>query len=244
VHEVDAVGPRYLDGGQEVHSLNVMDVGSHRVALEPLAFPTPKAYAGHLLREWERLGLPEVVQLDNHPSMRGDIRNPHVFGPVPRLCLALGIRVRFVPLGEPWRNGAVERFQDVFNQSFFRAERFTDLSHMQRRARVFEAFHNSHHRYSVLKGRTPDEAWAQTGFVKRLPPAGFTPPERLPRKGHIEVVRLIRSDQILNLFGQKIPMPERTVHQYVVATIAIRTRRLVVTYRGEVQRSRLPDPVN
>lgn len=229
LHQIDAVGPRYLDGGQEVHSLNVMDVGSHRAALEPLVYPTPAAFSHHLLRAWGRLGLPSVAQLDNHPSMRGDIKRGRVFGPVVRLCLALGVRVRFIPIKEPWRNGVIEHFQDVFDKSFFRTERFTDPTHLKRRSRVFERFHNAEHRYSVLKGRTPDEALTASGVLVAMPPASLDIPERLPRRGHIEAVRFIRSDRILNLFGEKILLPERVVHQYVVATIQVRARRLVVT---------------
>lgn len=234
LHEVDPVGPRYLDGGIEVHSLNVMDVGSHRIALQPLEYPTPKAYAGALLEVWRRLGIPDIVQLDNHPSLRGDIKNPRVFGPVVRLALELGVRIRYIPLGEPWRNGHVERFQDVFQQQFFRAERFASFHDLAGSARIFEPFHNAQHRYSALKGRTPDEAFAAAKVLVAYPPKRFKLPETLPRRGHIEVVRLVRSDQILNLFGQRIPMPEQTVHQYVVATISVRARRLVVTHRGEL----------
>lgn len=234
LHEIDPVGPRYLDGGVEVHSLNVMDVGSHRVALEPLAHPTPKAYAGHLLRVWERLGLPEVAQFDNHPSLRGDIANGRVFGPVVRLCLSLGVVVRYVPLKEPWRNGAIEHFQDVFNKSFFRTERFSDLPHLCRRATAFEKLHNATHHYSTLRGRTPDAAWADAKILAPQPPADFQIPDKLPRRGRIEVVRFIRSDQDLNLFGEHIRLPEQTVHQYVVATISIRTQHLAVTCAGEI----------
>jgi len=39
---------------------------------------------------------------------------------------------------------------------------------------------------------------------------------------------------VLNLFGEKIPMPEDTVHQYVVATTRVRAQLLVVTCSGEV----------
>ncbi len=32
-----------------------------------------------------------------------------------------------------------------------------DLVHLARRAAEFEAFYNAHHRYSALKGATPEE---------------------------------------------------------------------------------------
>lgn len=234
LHEIDPVGPRYLDGAQEVHSLNVMDVGSHRVALEALARPTPRAFAEHLVGAWDRLGIPQIAQFDNAPSLRGDIGNPRVFGPVVRACLDLGVRVRYIPLEEPWRNGAIEHFQDVFDKSFFRTERYRDLEHLQARALDFEGFHNARHRYSTLGGKTPDQAWAAAGACLRRPPEGYLIPESLPRRGRIDVIRLIRSDRILNLFGEKLVMPEDTVYQYVVAQIHVRAQRLVVTCSGEV----------
>lgn len=234
LHEIDPVGPRYLDGGIEVHSLNVMDVGSHRVALEPLKHPTPSTFAVHLLRAWERLGLPEVAQLDNHPSVRGGIRNPRVFGPVARLCLALGVVVRYIPVKEPWRNGAVEHFQDVFDKSFFRTERFDGFAHYARRGAAFEKLHNATHHYSTLRGRTPNQTWAEAKLLAPMPPAGFVVPERLPRRGRIEVVRFIRSNRDLNLFNEHIRLPATTVHQYVVAVIQVRAQRLVVTCAGEI----------
>lgn len=235
LHEIDPVGPRYLDGAQEVYSLNVMDVGSHRIALEPLARPTPRALAEHLVTAWGRLGVPRIAQFDNAPSLRGDIGNGRAFGPVVRACLDLGVAViRYIPLEEPWRNGAVEHFQDVFDKSFFRTERYRDLEHLRARALDFEAFHNARHRYSALGGKAPDQAWAATGATPPRPSRYYQIPEALPRRGRIEVLRLIRSDRILNLFGEKLVMPEDTVYQYVVAQIHVRTQRLVVSCSGEV----------
>lgn len=235
LHEIDPVGPRYLDGAQEIHSLNVMDVGSHRIALEPLARPAPRVFAEHLAAAWGRLGVPRIAQFDNAPSLRGDIGNGRVFGPVVRACLDLGVQVvRYIPLEEPWRNGAVEHFQDVFDKSFFRTERYRDLEHLRARAADFETFHNARHRYSGLGGKTPDQAWAAGGVLTRRPPKDYRVPDALPRRGRIHVLRLIRSDRILNLFGEKIVMPEDTVYQYVVAQIHVRAQQLVVTCSREV----------
>lgn len=64
-----------------------------------------------------------------------------------------------------------------------------------------------------------------------MPPEGYAIPDKLPKRGRIEVIRLIRSDRLLKLFGDKIEMPEETVHQYVLATIQVRARRLVVTFK-------------
>lgn len=229
LHEADPVGPRWLDGGQEVHSLNVMDVGSHRVAIEPLARQRPIWLAQRLIAIWRRLGIPQVLQLDNNSNLRGAISNPRRFGPVVFTAIALGVVPRFVPLSEPWRQGAVEHFQDTFDKNFFRAERFDDLEHMTVRARAFEDFHNTRHRYTPLNGATPDEAWAQADHDVQMPPDGFAVPDQLPDTGRIEAIRFIRSDGKLNLFNEQIALPDHATHRYVTATIFIADQQLIVT---------------
>ena len=49
---------------------------------------------------------------------------------------------RFMPLREPWRNGIVEHFNDVWDKSFFRTARFTSLDHLRAENASFVAFHN------------------------------------------------------------------------------------------------------
>lgn len=229
LHEADPVGPRWLDGAQEVHSLNVMDVGTHRVALEPLARQRPIWLAQRLVAAWRRLGIPRIIQLDNHAALRGSINNPRRFGPVVHTAVALGVVPRFVPLSEPWRQGAIEHFQDVFDTNFFRAERFDDLDHFTDRAHRFEAFHNAYHRYTPLDGATPDQATADAGLDPPVPPPDFEVPDTLADTGRIEAIRFVRSDAILNLFNEKITLPEQAAHSYVTATIFLADQQLVVT---------------
>lgn len=126
-----------------------------------------------LLRVGSRLGVPGVAQFDNGQTIAGHHR--HLALPV-RACLHLGIRPRFIPFGEPWRNGVVEHFNDIFDKRFFRTEPFRDLGHLARRAAEFEAFHNAHHRYSALKGATPQEWERRIGFV----PTSWTLGSRSP----------------------------------------------------------------
>jgi transposase len=235
LHEADPVGPRWLDGGEKVHSLNVMDIGTHRVALEPIARQRPIWLAEGLIDAWGRLGLPQIVQLDNHSSLRGGIGDPRRFGPVVKAALSLGVVPRFVPLSEPWRQGAIEHFQDVFDTNFFRAERFTDLDQLRDRAGVFERFHNARHHYSTLSGATPDKATADADLDLAFPPDSFEPPDQLPETGRIEAIRFIRSDCDLDLFGEHITLPDPAEHSYVTATIDLDHHDLtVIDTDGEV----------
>lgn len=233
-HQIDMVGPRHLDGAVEFHALNLIDVGSHAAGSQILTAPRPVLVAAGIADMWTTIGVPAVAQFDNHSNFRGGIPPawPH-FGPVVATCLDLDVVVRFIPLREPWRNGIVEHFNDVWDKSFFRTERFQGLDHLRAENASFVAFHNEHHRYSAHRGASPDEVWAGQLYQPLSP--GYQAPTSLPAKGRIEVVRYVRSNRIVNLFGKQITLAEEHTHQYVTAIIHVRAKQVtVVTLNGEI----------
>lgn len=234
VHQADLIGPRHLDGGIGFHAFNLIDVGSHTVGNAILPQLRPPLIAQALAGVWARVGMPKVVQFDNHSNLRGAIPpRAAQFGPVVATCLDLGVTARFAPLREPWRQGVIEHFNDVWDKTFFRTTRFTGLDHLTRENAAFEMFHNAHHRYSVHGGASPDEIRA--GLQLRRPPAGYQPPARLPRKGRIEAIRYIRSDGRIDLWGHRITVAEPHTYQYVTAVIHVRDKAVtVVTRHGEI----------
>ena len=234
VHQADLVGPRHLDGGVAFHAFNLIDVGSHTVGNQILPVLRPPLIAFSLVSVWTRVGLPRVVQFDNHANLRGGIPpRASSFGPVVATCLDLGVTPRFAPLREPWRQGTIEHYNDVWDKTFFRATRFTGLDHLTRESAAFEAFHNARHRYSAHGGASPNELRAT--LQPTLPPVGYTPPTRLPRKGRIEAIRFIRSDRTIDLWGHKITVAADHTHQYVTAVIRVRHQQVtVVTRHGEI----------
>jgi putative transposase len=127
-------------------------------------------------------------------------------------CWDLDVVPRFIPLREPWRNGVVEHFNDVWDKSFFRTERFRSLDHLRKENAAFVAFHNEHHRYSAPGGASPDEVRAGRTYQPLLP--GYVVPASLPAKGRIEVVRYIRSNGRLDLFGKRLTV-RRGAHAQV-----------------------------
>ncbi len=86
-----------------------MDIGSHRVAVNPKRSKTHQEVALSLKNTWENIGIPFFLQLDNQLCCRGSNRYPRSSGLVIRLCLLLGAQPIFIPLGEPWRNGCIEK---------------------------------------------------------------------------------------------------------------------------------------
>ncbi len=233
-HQIDMIGPRHLFGAAQFHALNLIDVGSHLVGNQIIAELRPTLLAQALAGIWTRVGVPTVAQFDNHANFRGGIQPAwQHFGPIVATCLDLGVTPRFIPLREPWRNGVVEHFNDVWDKSFFRTETFTDIEHLRRENTAFIEFHNTHHRYSAHNGASPNQMWQDR--LHHPLPADFVPPTTLPAKGRIEVIRFIRSNRQLDLFGKRITLPENHTHQYVTAIIRVRTRHLtVITLDGEI----------
>lgn len=230
----DLVGPRYLRGDGKFLSLNVMDIFRHKVGLGPVRSKEDGVLCGALLGIWSRLGVPEYYQMDNELSFHGSNRWPRSFGEMLRMCLALGVEPVFIPVGEPWRNGEIEKFQDTFDRKFFRAQSFAGFEQLQQEALVFEEAHNRRHRYTCLKGRTPIQVEEGCTFQPRLPPGGFLIPEKTPRRGKVHLVRFIRSNRVLDIFTEKFHVPKSLVYEYVVATIRIRDQKLQVVHEGKL----------
>ena len=233
-HQIDMIGPRHLRGAAQFHALNLIDVGSHLVGNDILTEIRPPLVAQAVAQIWSDVGVPTVAQFDNNALFRGGIQPAwQHFGPVVATCLDLGVTPRFIPLREPWRNGIVEHFNDVWDKSFFRTEVFASVGHLRTENDAFIDFHNTHHRYSAHSGASPNQMWQ--GRLQQPLTGGYQPPTQLPARGRIEVIRYIRSDRRVNLFGKRITVAEDQTYQYVTATIKVRAKKVVVVnLNGEI----------
>jgi hypothetical protein len=210
-----------------------MDLLSHQVYIESQRTKEDRQIAASLLRCWKAIGLPDFLQLDNELSFRGSNRHPRSPGLVIRLCLYFGVQPVFIPIGEPWRNGAIERFNDTYNKKFFRRQWFASYAMLKRQSKNFQRFHNRHHRYSFLKGKTPLEEIQKDGF-KPIKIGGNT---KLPDldtvpDGNIILIRFIRSDRLLDIFGEKFKVSKNLVYSYIKAVIVTQIGSLQI-YLGD-----------
>jgi putative transposase len=230
---MDLVGPRYIKGDGKFYSMNVIDLYSHRVFIESSRTKEDDNIAHGLLRCWKSMGLPDFLQIDNELSFRGSNRYPRSLGIVLRLCLHFGIQPVFIPVREPWRDGVIERFNDTYDKKFFRRQWFTSYALLKRQSKNFQQFHNKNHRYSCLKGKTPLEVIDADEFR----PLTLGPNTRMPKlrflpDGTISLIRFIRSDRALNIFGEKFEVSKDLVYSYVRAMIVTEIHTLQV-YLGE-----------
>ena len=210
-----------------------MDLLSHQVYIESQRTKDDQQVAGSLLKCWKAIGLPDFLQLDNELSFRGSNRHPRSPGLVIRLCLYFDVQPVFIPIGEPWRNGAIEKFNDTYNKKFFRRQWFASYSMLKRQSKNFQRFHNKHHRYSCLKGKTPLEFVQQDGY-KPIKIGGNTklPALNTVPDGNIILIRFIRSDRLLDIFGEKFKVSKSLVYSYVKAVIVTKIGSLQI-YLGD-----------
>ncbi|MEK6704926.1 MAG: helix-turn-helix domain-containing protein [Bdellovibrionota bacterium] len=227
-HQADLVGPCYLKGPVRFYSLNVVDMATVRCGLHSSLSKSGQMVIDGLWGAWQRMGIPERIQVDNAMSFFGSPAHPRSMGQVIRLCLHNGVEPWFIPMAEPWRNGMIENFNDRYQQRFLGKVSMASEEELKIGSLAFEQRHNSKYRYSKLKGSTPLKALAASHAQLRFP-AEEEPPRnclKKPEIGKYHAVRLIRSDLKLNIFGECFQAPPETALEYVVATIDVKEQKL------------------
>jgi len=229
-HQVDLVGPCYLTGPIRFYSLNAVDAAINRCGIEPMSSRAAQSVLDAVYALWLRMGIPENLQVDNELAFYGSPTHPRGMGPLIRLCLHYGVKLWFIPVSEPWWNGVVEKFNDHYQQRFLDKVTMSSIAQLRQESLAFEHRHNSTYRYSKLKGETPLRALA--GMEKKLvfPSKSDAPRHPLdkPEEGCYHLVRFIRSDCRLDIFGEIFSVPPETQYEYVVATIDVKEQKLKI----------------
>jgi hypothetical protein len=153
--QTQSIGSTWWDppprGRVPFYALNGLDVGRRRAGIEILASKEEHEVSRGLAHLWSRLGVPKVAQFDNEQTIspagdaispaRTDLPGTRGPGPADPVRGALAQR----------RRGALQRhLRQAIPHRAFRT-----LPRLVERAAAIEAFHNTHHRYSALRGRPP-----------------------------------------------------------------------------------------
>ncbi len=226
--QIDLVGPCYLAGPIKFYSLNAVDMAINRCGIEPLSSRDAQSILDAVYAVWMRMGIPENLQVDNEFSFYGSPTHPRGMGPLIRLCLRYGVNLWFIPPSEPWRNGVVEKFNDHYRQKFLDKVTMVSMPQLREGSFAFEHRHNTTYRYSKLKGKTPMAALAEKKAKLIFPSKSDAPKHPLdkPEEGCYHLVRFIRGDCRLNIFGEIFSAPPQTQYEYVVATIDVKEQKL------------------
>ena len=227
-HQADLVGPCYLKGPVRFYSLNVIDTATVRCGLYPSASKASQPMIDGFWDIWKRLGMPNNIQVDNALSFFGSRKHPRGMGPLIRLCLNHGIEPWFIPKAEPWRNGMIEQFNDRYQRMFLQKKIMHTEEELQAESLAFEQRHNSMYRFSKLKGKTPLKTLSESNIKLRFPKKPDAPrhPLKKPETGRYHLVRLIRSDSKLDIFGETFSVPPELKYEYVIATVNVKEQKL------------------
>jgi len=223
---------RYLRGGAKLFVFHTVDVQTRALTQTLHTNKRGATVRTHALAAWQHLGLPDGLQLDNDAAFNGGHKVPRVFGAFVRLCLYLGIEPIFLPVGEPKRNGVVERLHGVWSQTFWRTHRFDSLAEVRRAAPQFVRFYMQRYYPPALQGATPGQAEEQVSRRHLTAQEVELLPNELPlTAGRVHFVRLVTAQGQITLLNETWTVGKRLAGQYVWATISTARRRLQIYHR-------------
>ena len=226
LHEVDLVGPIYLQGSGHRYYIWVgKDIFDGAVCLR-LAYSRRMDEVLWFLGEcWKDLGLPEQVQLDNARELAGWGPAARTLSRVIRLCLRFNVGPVFIPKGEPQFNGSVENFNGWFQEPLLQ-RRFRRPGDLRRElARLQEAV-NTQHVHPRLGGKTP--AQHRRGLrLRKLPRRFVVPTDRQPlAAGRVTFLRRVSVAGTVAVLSQSLGVGKRHRGLYL--------RLVVDTGRGQL----------
>jgi transposase InsO family protein len=234
LHEVDLVGPVYLQGsGHRYYIWVCKDIFDGAVCLRLAESRKMDEVLWFLGECWKDLGRPEQVQFDNARELAGWGESAYALSRVIRLCLRHGVSPVFIPEGEPQFNGSAENFNGWFQEPLLQ-RRFRRPGDLRRElARLQEAV-NTQHVHPRLGGKTP----AQHRRGLRLPklPASFVvPTSRLPlAEGRVTFIRRVSLAGTVTVLSQSFRVGKKHKGLYLRLVIDTGRGQLTAYLNGRV----------
>jgi putative transposase len=223
LHEVDLVGPVYLQGRRQRYYIWVgKDAFDGAVCLRLADSRRMDEVLGFLGECWKDLGRPAQVQFDNARELAGWGQSAQALSRVIRLCLRYGVGPVFIPEGEPQFNGSAENFNGWFQPRLF-DHRFTRPGDLRRElARLQEAV-NTQHVHPRLGGQTP--AQHRRGLrLQKLPASFVVPTERQPvAEGRVTFLRRVSAAGTVTVLSQAFRVGKR--HRGLCLRLVVDTGR-------------------
>jgi transposase InsO family protein len=234
LHEVDLVGPIYLQGRSHRYYIWVgKDAFDGAVCLRLATSRRMDEVLWFLGECWKDLGRPEQVQFDNARELAGWGPAARTLSRVIRLCLRFGVTPVFIPKGEPQFNGSVENFNGWFQEPLFQ-RRFRWPGDLRRElARLQEAV-NTQHVHPRLGGQTP--AQHRRGLrLQKLPAAFVVPTGKLPlAEGRVIFIRRVSGAGKVTVLSQTFRVGKKHRGLYLRLVIDTGRGQLTAYLNGRV----------
>ena len=234
---MDLIGPRYLRGGNRFYLLTIISNDTRHAGVFPILSKSAEDITRSVVSFWKSYSVPDFLQLDNELSFKGSNRHPRGLGLLVRTALDLDVTPRFIPVGEPWRNGVVERFNQKVERTLLTQEH-KDFDSLIRHSAEFMEVHNREHHYSTMSHRTPVQMDLET-FLPVNTLAGDYEVKQRPEidpwnLNEITFIRLVRSDCLINVLNTSVEVKPELMHTYVEATVCINDHCLQIRQDGKL----------
>jgi hypothetical protein len=234
LHEVDLVGPIYLQGCRQRYYIWVgKDTFDGAVCLRLASSRKMDEVLWFLGECWKNLGRPEQVQFDNARELAGWGQSARTLSRVIRLCLRYGVSPVFIPEGEPQFNGSAENFNGWFQPRLFN-HRFKRPGDLRRELARLEEAVNTQHVHPRLGGQTP--AQHRRGLrLQKLPASFVVPTERQPvAEGHVTFIRRVSFAGTVTVLSQSFRVGKRHRGLYLRLVVDTGRGRLTAYLNGQV----------
>ena len=232
---MDLIGPRYLRGADKFYMLSIINNDTRHAGVYPMLTKNSEDITKAVTSFWKTYSIPDFLQMDNELSFKGSNRHPRGLGLLLRTALSLNVTPRFIPVGEPWRNGVVERFNQKVEKTLL-SQKHKDFSNLLEHSKEFMQTHNSEHHYSTMGHRTPNELGTEIDLPIEPLNQNYTVGERPVIDSYnineISFIRLVRSDCLINVLNTDIQVDPSLMHTYVEAVLCINSHRLLIYQDG------------
>lgn len=234
VHQVDLVGPRYLQSDKTKYYFYVCkDAFDQAVYAEFHAGNAMATVLPFLVRAWQHLGLPQAVQFDNGRQFYSPGRYARSLNRVIRLTLRVGVQPVFIPEACPERNGSVENFNGWFQPLLLR-QTFPTAVAVRRELRRLVLATNEQHVHQRLGFKTPTQ-FRRGKRLRRLPASFALDFDTIPvAVGKIMFLRWVPPLGYVDILGESIKVGRRYRHRYVKVIVETHPQRLKVYCDGRL----------
>jgi hypothetical protein len=223
---------------QKYYFYHLRDVCSRRVALEVGKDHKASTVVNAVIRAWQRMGVPTILQHDNALEFRGSHQYPRSAGILTKFCLAQQVESVFIPVRQPWWNGSIENFNGLFQRFVLNSQAIKDFLHLQREVKAFEAVANTQHAHVPLDGKTSGEYERFVQFTPKLLASTCTFPSRFHFQqvpaGKVSFICRIRKSGKITIASEKFVIDPNLAWDYVYATIYVKEHALKIYHKGKL----------
>ncbi len=235
LHHLDLIGPRYLKGSRrQWFFLVYRDSYDYAVYVEFQPNPKLEDVLAFVVRAWQRLGLPDRLQVDNS-ELFGLTSHPGSLSRFVRLALWVGVELTFIPEHEPWRNGAIEWFNGWLQERVLSIP-LRSPAQVRREVAALMTTCWEEQIHPQLNFQTTAQVRRQ--LTRRTVPHNFSGHRQpLPVAiGRVVFIRRVRPSGRITILGVKFKVGKRLAHHYILARLYTRTMTLKVYFRGRLHK--------